>query len=64
MVEILQYTQNIRFKFPEFLTPTQFAWKPQFVRFVFESSDVQNVFWIESGIITFGHIAFIFEHTV
>ena len=56
MVEILQYTQNIRLKLPEFLTPNQFAWKPWFIRFVFESSDVQNVFWIHSGIVTFGNI--------
>ena len=63
MIEILQYTRNIRSRFPEFLTPDQFAQKPWFVRFVFESSDVQNVFWIESGIVTFGNIGFIFEHT-
>ena len=46
----------------EFLTPNQFAWKPWFIRFVFESSDVQNVFWIDSGIMSFGNIGFIFEH--
>ena len=62
MIEILQYTQSIRCKFPDFLTPNQFAWKPWFIRFVFESSDVQNVFWIDSGIVTFGNIKFIFEH--
>ena len=62
MIEILQYTQSIRCKFPEFLTPNMFAWKPCFIRFVFESSDVQNVFWIDSGIVTFGNIKFIFEH--
>ena len=56
MIEIMQYTRSIRCKFPEFLTPNQFAWKPCFIRFVFESSDVQNVFWIDSGIVTFGNI--------
>ena len=56
MVEILQYAQ-----FPEFLTPNQFAWKPWFIWFVFESSDVQNVFWIDSGLVTFGDVGFIFE---
>ena len=61
MIEIMQYTQSIRCKFPEFLTPNQFAWKPWFIRFVFESSDVQNVFWVDSGIVTFGNINFIFE---
>ena len=44
MIEILQYTQSRRCKFPEFLTPNQFAWKPWFIRFVFESSDVQMYF--------------------
>ena len=32
MVEILQYTQNKRLKFPEFLTPNQFAQKPSLVK--------------------------------
>ena len=46
MKEILQYTRDIRITFPDFLTPNQFAWKPLFIRFVFEHSDIQNVFWI------------------
>ena len=46
MTEILQYTRDIRITFPDFLTPKQFAWKPLFIRFVFENSDIQNVFWI------------------
>ena len=44
MIEISQYTVG-------FLTPNQFAYKPCFLRFVFEHSDVQNVFWIDSGIL-------------
>ena len=28
----------------------------------FESSNVQNIFWIDAGIVTFGNIGFIFEH--
>ena len=62
MIEILKYTHSIRCTFPEFLTPNQFAWKPWFIRFVFEHSDIQNVFWLDSGIVTFGNIKFIFEH--
>ena len=45
MVEILKYPHSIRCKFPEFLTPNQFAWKPLFVRFVFEHSDVQDMYF-------------------
>ena len=41
--------------------PNQFAWKPSFIRFVFEHSDIQNVFWIDS-IMTFGNIGFFFKH--
>ena len=44
MIEILNYTRNIRSKFAEFLTPNQFAWKLWFIRFVFEYIDIQNVF--------------------
>ena len=62
MMEILKYTHHIRVNFPEFLKPNQFAWKPWFIRFVFEHSDIQNIFWIDSGIVTFGNIGFIFEH--
>ena len=62
MIEILMYTHTIRTIFPEFLTPNMFAWKPLFIRFVFEHSDIQNVFWLDSGIVTFGNIKFIFEH--
>ena len=60
MVEILQYTQDTISKIPEFLTPYQFACKLWFIRFVFESSDIQNVFWIDSGIVTVGNIGFFF----
>ena len=35
MIEIMQYTRDIRINFPDFLTPNQFAWKPWFIRFVF-----------------------------
>ena len=42
--------------------PNQFAWKPWFMWFVFESSDVKNIFWIDSGIVAFGIIRCIFEH--
>ena len=48
--------------FPEFLTPNQFAWRPWFIKYVFEANDIDNVFWIDSGICTFGSIGFIFEH--
>ena len=51
-----------KMKISWFLTPNQFGWKAWFIRFVFESSDVQNVVWIDSGIVTFGNIKFIFEH--
>ena len=51
MVEILMYTHTIRTTFPEFLTPNQYAWKPWVIRFVFESSNVQNIFWIDAGIL-------------
>ena len=37
-------------------------WKPWFIRFVFEHSDVQNVFWMDSGIMTFDNTGLIFEH--
>ena len=62
MIEIMKYTRDIRINFADFLTPNQFAWKPWFIRFVFEHSDIQNVFWIDSGIMSFGNIKFIFEH--
>ena len=62
MIEILMYTHTIRTTFPEFVTPSQFAWKPWFIRFVFESSIIQNIFWIDAGIVTFGNIGFIFDH--
>ena len=58
----LQYTHYIRVNFPEFLTPNQFAWKPWCIRYVFEHSEIENVFWIDSGIVSFGNIGFIFEH--
>ena len=31
------------------------------IRFIFESSDVQNAYQIDSGRVTFGNIEFIFE---
>ena len=63
MNKILEYTTQIRTQFPDFLTPNQFAWKPWFIRFVFEYDyKIQNVFWIDSGIISFGSIQFIFNH--
>ena len=61
--KILEYTTQIRTQFPDFLTPNQFAWKPWFIRFVFEYDyKIQNVFWIDSGIVSFGSIEFIFNH--
>ena len=63
MIEILQYTRDIRIVSGFFLTQNQFAWKSWFFRFVFEYSDIQNLFWIDSGIMSFGNIGFIFEHT-
>ena len=62
MIEILQYTREIRETFTDFLTPNQFAWKSWFIRFIFEHSDIENVFWIDSGIMSFGNIGFIFKH--
>ena len=42
--------------------PNQFALKPWLIRFVFEQSDIENVFWIDSGIVTFGTLGIIFEY--
>ena len=62
MIEILQYTVYTSIIFPGFLTLNQFAWKPQLIRFIFEHSDVKNVFWIDSGNMAFGNKGFSFEH--
>jgi hypothetical protein len=62
MNEILDYTTQIRINFPDFLIPDQFAWKPWFIKYIFEHDyKIENVFWIDSGIVTFGSIHFIFE---
>ena len=50
MLDILEYTKDIRINFPNFLVPYQFAYKSWFIRYVFEHSDIENVFWIDSGI--------------
>ena len=48
----------------DFLMPNQFAWKPWFIRFVFEHTDIQNIFWIDSGIVAFGKIRFILNRFI
>ena len=55
-IGLLQYTREIRDRFPDFLTPNQFAWKPWCIRYIFERSEIENAFWIDSGIVTFGNI--------
>ena len=62
MDEILNYTHDIRTIFPDFLTPNQFAWKPYFIKHVFDFFKVQNVMWIDSGIVTFGSLKCVFKH--
>ena len=45
--------------FPGFLIPQQFSWKPYFT---LNHSSGGNVFWIDSGIVTFGSIEIVFQH--
>ena len=64
MVEILDYITQSRINFPDFLITNQFAWKPWFIKYFFEYNyTIQNVFWIDSGIVTIDNVGFIFEHT-
>ena len=51
-LEIIDYTLPIRVNVHVFLMPDQFAWKPWFIRYVFEHTDtIQNIFWIDSEVL-------------
>ena len=57
MNEILDYTMQIRINFTDFFVPNQFAWKFWFIKYIFEHHyKIENVFWIDSGKVTFGNI--------
>ena len=58
MMEFLNYTTDTKVRFAESLTPNQFVCKPWFIGFVFEHSDTQIVFLIDSGIMTFDNTGF------
>ena len=47
--------------FTDFLLPNQFAWKSWLIKFTLEHSNVENVFWIDAGIVPFGSLEIVFE---
>ena len=55
-----EYFKDTIDTFPGFLIPQQFAWKSHLIKYTLDHSRVDNVFWRDSGTVTFGSIEPVF----